>query len=486
MSWPIKKKLQRLLADETGAVIKDPGGVTSVVLVYPNTYGVGMSNLAVHTLYAMLNESPNILCERAFLPDRQDIAEHLRTKTPVLAIERQRPLHEFDVIAFTVSFENDLTNILPIFEMCGIPHRKEDRSGEHPLIIAGGAAVTLNPHALEGIADACLPGEFESCHEELVQILTNDTSKTEKIEKMLKLRGEAKQLGLYGPSCTTIWTPHTEFGAMHLIEVMRGCPMGCAFCAVPGIYGPPKIADYETLSAAIEGGFEHRKKFGLIGADILGHPRFKDIADLILSRGGSFSLSSVRLERITPEVADLLARGGMRSISLGIEAGSERLRHVLRKKFTDERVIAAVKDLAQAGITNIRLYFMIGLPGETDHDIDAIVKLSHRVVDAIRECAPRTQRSSSVELTITPFVPKPHTLLAKETFAGIERITQIQKRLKQLAGKSKDIKLSFDSAHQAAIEHFLSHADADKALAFLEEAHKTSARKAFTQHLNQI
>lgn len=460
MSWKLIRKNRNLLADEMGPVVKDPGGKTTVALVYPNTYGVGMSNLAVHSLYKILNSHPAIACERAFMPDGGDIGEHERTQTPVLTIETQRPISEFDIIAFTVSFENDLLNIIPILEMSKINHRADERGDDDPKIIAGGAAITLNPRPLEHIVDACIVGEFEA-RADLVEMLRQRalTALTQSLS--------VKNLDDY-PTQTVIHTPHTTFGNMHLIEVMRGCGRGCSFCATPGLYGPPRFRSFDAVMAMIDEGSKHCNKYGLIGADIVSHPKFTDIADSILDRDMTFSLSSVRIDRITPDIAKILARAGMRSISLGIEAGTDRLRKSTGKKFTDERCMKSIALLAAEGITNVRLYFMIGLPGETYSDIEAIPQFADRV---------RSVGASSVECTVTPFVPKPLSNYSDEFFVGIERINRIQKRLKQLMGGTKGLRISFDSAQQAAVEAYLAKVGPE-AIEFLEEAHRTSPRSA--------
>lgn len=470
MSWKLKEKNRHLLADETGAVIKDPGGKTSVALIYPNTYHVGMSNLAVHSLYKLLNDHPGIVCERAFLPEGKDIGEHRRTETSVLTIESQRPISEFDVIAFTVSFENDFLNIIPILELSKINHRLAERTEDDPLVIAGGVAVTLNPLSIAQIMDGCVVGEFEAFSEELIAALTSG-----ELPKLQQKR-YLQDLDQY-PTQTVIWTPHTEFGSMHLIEVMRGCPRNCAFCATPGLYSPPRMHSYETVMKMIDEGSKHRQKFGLIGAEIASHPDFKKIAESILDRGYIFSLSSIRVDRINSDVAQLLKRSGTRSISLGIEAASDELRASIGKKFTNDRCMVSIATLAHEGITNLRLYFMIGLPGEKDSDIDSIHDFTAMTLETLRKHAPKEKRTSSVELTVTPFVPKPLSEFSDKEFIGIKRINEIQKRLKQLMGSRKDIKLSFDSAQQAAVEAYLAKAGPE-AIEFLEEAHRKSPRAA--------
>jgi len=480
MSWKLIEYNRKLLADEEGTVVKDPGGKTTVALVYPNTYAVGMSNLAVHSLYGLLNSRLNIVCERAFLPDRQNLEEHRRTKTPVLTIESQRPISEFDIVAFTVSFENDLLNIIPILELSKINHRADERRDDDPLIIAGGAAVSLNPAPLEHIVDVCITGEFEAYGEDLLRTLANISDKRRRgasdalfggRDRPLKKWPGSKPVGVdvnQFATQTVIWTPHTEFGSMHLIEMMRGCPRGCSFCATPMLYSPFRMRSYESIIEMIDFGFAHRKKFGLIGAEIAAHPKFTDIAEYIFKRGGSFSLSSVRIDRITPEMASLLAKAGMRSISLGIEAATEKLRKSLGKTFTDDRCMKSIAMLSQAGITKIRLYFMIGLPGETEEDIEAIPRFAGDVLK---------NGATSVGITATPFVPKLLSKFSDQNFAGIDQINRVQKRLKQLTGKQREIQIHFDSAQQAQVEAFLAKAGPE-AIDFLEKAHRTSPRKA--------
>jgi radical SAM superfamily enzyme YgiQ (UPF0313 family) len=266
MNWKLVENIRQLLGDEIGTVVKDPGGKTSIALVYPNTYHVGMSNLAVHSLYKLLNDQPGIVCERAFLPDRKDIEEHRRTDTPVLTMETQRPINEFDIVAFTISFENDLLNVIPILELSKIKHRREKRTKDDPLVIAGGVAVTLNPSPLKHLMDACITGEFEAYGEDFISALVSGKSPTPD-QKFLKDLDEH-------PTQTVIWTPHTEFGNMHLVEIMRGCPQGCAFCATPGLYSPPRRRSFEAVMRMVDEGSKHRQKFGLIGAEIASRPCF--------------------------------------------------------------------------------------------------------------------------------------------------------------------------------------------------------------------
>ena len=488
MSWKIKEKQKARLAGERGFVVKEWGGKRSVALVYPNTYEVGMANLAVHSIYGNLNSRNDIVCERAFLPDRADLAEHARTNTPILSLESQRPLADFDVIAFTISFENDYLGIIPILGASGIDHRASGRRESDPLIMAGGAASTLNPLPLSEIADAIVMGEMEAFEDELIETILSMDSKEGAISDLGRLDGVvtgdarsgtrryAKDLNAFRTE-TLIHYKRGQFHDMHLIEVERGCPHRCRFCATPVIYGDPRMRSADSILAMAREGLAFRKKMGLVGADLLSHPEFERIAEGIHSMGATFSPSSVRADAIDDGKAALLAQSGHRSIALGIEAGTQRLRATLAKGISDEKILNAAAILAKNSITNIRLYFMIGLPTETDDDIAAIPEFARKIYDEIAAHAPKERRTTSVDITVTPFVPKPNTPFAGKSFADEAEIKRKLKTLKQLVGRRKGISLKHDSYVDAACEHRLANADRS-AVDFLERAHELGLKQA--------
>lgn len=493
MSWELKKILQKRRDNESGAIVRDRGARTPVALVAPSIYAVGMGNLAIHALYRMMNSRPDIACERAFLPERREIAEHERTQAPLMSLEQQEPLATFDVLAFSISFENDLLNLLPILELARIPHRAEERPDDAPLLIAGGAASTLNPRPIAGIFDAIALGESECFVDDLFPILAARGPKREKLAAMAAIPGvwvpalepspdAAKPRFLADldnwPTQTTIYSDAAEFGGMHLIELQRGCPFHCAFCATPAIYGSPRRRGFDAVMAMVEAGLPHRKKFGLIGAHILSHPQFAEIARAIHARGATFSPSSVRAADLDEEKVALLAASGHRSIALGIEAGSEKLRDAAGKDLSDAQIDEAVELLARAGITNLRLYFMIGLPGEAEEDIAAIATLACRVREGLRRHAPKAARQTSVAVTLSPFVPKPRTPFAREPFIGEADLKKRIAAIKGMLGKERGISVSSDAPLSAAVEAYLASADAG-ARAFLEEVRATgSIRRA--------
>lgn len=482
VSWDLTKRLQKRRDRETGAIVRDPGGRTSIALVYPNTYAVGMGNLAVHALYRLFHDRADLACERAFLPSREELSEYRRTGAALMTIETQRPLSDFDVIAFTISFENDYLNLLPILDLAKIPHRAEERRSDSSLLVAGGAAPILNPAPISQIFDAIALGEAEALAPDLLPLLAQRLPKGDLLAALEKIDGvwvptSGRPADAVGrrwtedldswPVQTIIHSDDTEFGDMHLIEVQRGCPFACRFCATPAIYGMPRHRSAAAVIRMVDEGLAHRKKFGLIGTHLLSHPGFAAIADAIHERGASFSLSSVRAEEIDDNKAALLARAGHRSVALGIEAGSDGLRDSLGKRLSDDRIFASVAALARAGIGRIRLYFMIGLPGETDEDIDAIAELAARVRDIVRTEAPKKTRQTSVDCTLSPFVPKPGTPFAHEPFAGEKALKGKVRRLKKLFAKEGGITMGADPIAEAVTEAFLAGADSS-AIEFLE------------------
>lgn len=492
--WSFVKKQQRVLASETGAIVKDRGGKASIALVYPNTYYVGMSNLAVHTLYKLLNDDQRAVCERAFLPDMKDFAEHRRTNSPLFSIENQRPIAEFDCIAFSISFQNDFLNVIPIFSLCSIPHRRTERNDSHPLLFAGGCAVTMNPLPLSEIFDCFVIGETEDVIKEIVPVLSARTQKKEKLGELAKIEGVfvpsisksktkrrfVKNISEW-PTQTVIYTPHTEFSDMHLVEMSRGCPRRCKYCATPCVYEPYRTRDFDSIMQMIESGIEHKKRFGLIGADLLIHPAFIKTAEAIHELGATFSPASIRVDEIKEENVKLLAQSGHKSASLGIEAADEKLRSSIGKTISNDRILNAVGLLAAAGICSLRLYFMIGLPGETGDDIRAIGKMAIDILKILRAEAPRKTRASSVSLTISPFVPKPLTVFERMPFAGEKYLKDAVKKIKGILSRTEGISVNVDSITSSMTDAILSRGN-HHLLSFLEKyAETNSIRKAISE-----
>lgn len=389
-------------------------------------------------------------------------------------METGRPVSDFRAAAFSFSFEADYLNIPKILGP-NIDLLRRKRAESDTILLAGGPAVTLNPAALADIFDAIVIGEVEEIAGSILKIIKEHRKKEDVLRKLSLIRGifvpdfnsvdkvkqiYTKKLDDY-PTHSTIWTRDTEFGHMHLVEVGRGCPWNCSFCATPPLYEPHRFRSTKTILKSIEYGLEHRKHVGLIGSDVAGHPNFTKIAKDLVKQGIKVSVSSIRVDRITKGVASILKESGHRRVTLGIEAGTEHLRKLINKNISDSKIFSAVKNLAQAGITNLKLYYMIGLPDETEDDVLGIVRLTAEIRKLILEERKSKTLAPNISLVITPFVPKKLTPFSDQPFAGIPYLNNTLKTLRSMAGKIPNVKVTGESARQAHTEYLLSQGNSE-------------------------
>lgn len=493
MSRHLIEKYRQRFAQETGASVNRRGARLSVALVYPNTYHQGMSNLGLQTVYQMLNSRQETLCERFFLPDPEDLDQHRRTGFPLVSVESQRPLDDFDLIAFSISFENDYLNLPILFELGRLPLWRADRNECHPLLICGGVCAFLNPEPLADIMDMFAIGEAEVILPPLLaQLLESGTS--ERNELLSRL---SQQPGLYQPagytlvyaetgelesmtpdrnlpdhvqrqwqhtlddsqSRTCVATPDTEFGSMHLVEVSRGCPRACRFCAAGFIYRPFREHSPQHLRHELLGGQQAVGRIGLVAAAVSDYGELAGIGRAILEHGGGVSVSSVRIDAITADQVAVLVEAGHKTLALAPEAGSQRMRDVINKGIDEEQILAAVKLVAEAGIPNLKLYFMIGLPTEADADIIAIADLTVKIRQLWEDVGKLRGRLGRLQLSVNPFVPKPWTPLQWAPMEGRAQLEKkyrlLQKRLRPLP----NVDLNFESLRHAEIQGLLARGD---------------------------
>lgn len=430
---------EQLLADEIGIIRKNPGGKLRIALIYPNTYAVGMSNLGFQTLYRLLNARDEVVCERAFLPD--DTAEHGVLRT----LESDTPLDEMDIIAFSISFELDYANIPRILRLGGVEPFAEQRDG--PWVLAGGATVSYNPEPIAPFLDIALIGEAEESIDPLVDALL-EAYRQQTLDPLAAIPGvylpargatPTARLAIHDlnrvPVYNQIFSEHTEFGHMALVEVGRGCPYGCLFCVASHVYRPARWRSLEALLPPIERGLQYRKRVGLIGASVTDHPQIIPLCEEILRRGGQPSPASMRADALTDELLALLATGGVRSITLAPEAALEPLRRRVGKKLSDESLFSAAERAVRAGIHRIKLYFIVGLPGETPEDVEAIPTLVLKLA-----------QTSGMRISIgcSAFVPKPGTPFARQPMAP-ER--EVRKKLEIIRrGLHRKVEFTHESA----------------------------------------
>lgn len=451
---------KQILAREEGAVQKDWGGRLPIVLIYANTYRLGMSSLATHSVYRLFNDQPDVVCERAFWGYRSAP----RADDPILSIESQRPLTDFPIIAFTISYEMDYFNAVQLLRRVGIPPLAEDRDETWPLIIAGGPAVYTNPAPLADIFDAFAIGEGEVIVPPLVDALW-EAGKVPRHEGLPIL---AQVPGMYVPmlengpvgrvwlrdldtmpATTQIYTYDTEFGDRALIEIARGCGRGCRFCMAGYTYRPMREVSLETILDIARHTLKHRDKLGLVSAAVSDHSWIDQIATELRALGAKIAISSMRVDPISEPLIRALAESGTQTLTIAPEAGSLRMRKVINKPQSDQQLLYAV-DLADGyNFPQLKMYFMIGQPTETEADVEAIADLV---------LAARERFSRRLIINATPYVPKAHTAFQWMAMTPMEtleeRVKYLERRL-QPAG----VTVRSDSPAWAAVEGALARGD---------------------------
>ncbi|MDD5083087.1 MAG: radical SAM protein, partial [Dehalococcoidales bacterium] len=416
MKWDKVKKARQRLSREQGAIVKDWGGRIPFALIYPNSYYVGMSNLGLHAIYRLINNNEAAVGERVFW-EKED-----RTGTQVtLSLESQRPLNDFAVLAFSISYELDYFNVAPMLKANGIPVYAADRDERHPLIIAGGPCITANPMPLVPFFDCLCIGEAEVILPAMLAAL----SETIKGSRENQIKALASIPGVYVPQhppetpvvrqwardldnfpvASVVLTRDTELGDLFLIEVERGCHWGCRFCLAGSAFRPIRFRSLDKLLEQAELGLKYRSRIGLVGPAVSDHPQIEELLTGLRRMGAGLSISSMRLKPLPSTVLKTLVDGGAQTITLAPEAGSERLRQVLRKGITEDDILEATGKVAAQGIRQLKLYFMIGLPSETDEDIEGIIKLTRKCKDILD----RRLTGSRLTLNVAPFVPKAGT-----------------------------------------------------------------------------
>ena len=497
MNWKLKKKYKSLLEQERGYVKKVWGTYNTVCLAFPNYYRTGMANLGFQTVYKIINEQPSFLCERIFLPAAGDDAEFTTGAAGMVSLESQKSITEFDILAFSLSFENDYPHILTMLAAAGIPLLTKDRTEEYPLIIGGGIAVTLNPEPLTDFFDLFILGEAEVALPQFTRSFEEARRLGQKRPALLK-ELQKKIPGVYVPglyevkygadskieayvpreaglpqkikinsikdinSCRTeevISAKQIEMGDMYLTEVNRGCARSCRFCAASFVYRPARFRSVEEVIASIDRGLAKKKKIGLVGTAVSDHPELIAICEYILDQNGQVGIGSLRIDQINEKIVDLIKAGGVETVALAPEAGSQKMRDVLRKDITEEEILRAVELLIDKEILSLRLYFMVGLPGEEDQDIDAIIDLTKKIQQhaLLKACVKRKFRR--ITLSVNQFIPKAHTPLQWCALADVGETGRKIKKIVSAFARDKQIHVIHDVPKWNYVQALLSLGD---------------------------
>src|SRR3954467_776574 len=443
-SWNLRERAQETLSKEVGYVTKPHGDRLRVALAFPNTYWVGMSNLGFQTVYRLFNAESDIVCERFFLPPKQELAALSAAKAPLLTLESQTPVGDFDIVAFSVSFEWDYVNVLTLLRLAGIPAYASERTERHPLMVIGGAVTFVNPEPLAPFADVIAAGEGEVLIPGLRRAMADATGRADLLARLSTERGfyvpsfyepeyaadgtlagysvragvdaplpvrkaALKTTEAVDPPATTIFTPDTEFGSRFLIEVVRGCANLCRFCWAGYNYLPVRAFPKDRILDLARQAQPYSSRAGLVSIALCDHPEIEEILTSLVDMGFGISPASLRLDDLTPTILRLLRQSGEKTITIAPETGSDRLRRVINKTVTNDEILSAAEMIFASGIENLKLYFMIGLPTETDDDLVAIRDITLQLRDImVRHARPRGQIGKIVG-SVNPLIPKPGT-----------------------------------------------------------------------------
>jgi radical SAM superfamily enzyme YgiQ (UPF0313 family) len=498
MSWKLKKKAQGLVASEEGVAPKDWGGRVRIALVYPNTYAVGMSNLGFQTIYEHLNALPQVVCERVFFPDAEDLDEHARTGTPPFSLESQRPLADFDLVGFSITYEGDYVNAVRLLRMAGIPVRAADRGPGDPVIVMGGVCAFSNPEPVAAFIDVIVVGEGEELVGELVEAWTasgpaaDDGRRRRFIDRLKPLTGiyvPGAYRVAYGPegsilgvspvesdvpavvvkrrlkdvnrfeTRSSLKTPKAEYGHMELLEVGKGCGRGCRFCLEGQVYRPVRHRSLDSLRESVARIAKESKRVGLVGACVSDYPWIGELMQVLEEHGVEVSISSLRADSLTEELVASLQRGGHRTLTMAPEAGTERLRGVIRKVISDTQLYEACDLLRRYGIPNLKCYFMIGLPTETREDVEAIPDLAARLLERLQVRGPDGHPFGKLTLSISSFVPKPWTPFQWAGFDDARALEAKLEIIKRAARRLDTIRVVHENPREAALQALLARGD---------------------------
>ena len=502
MSWLIKNALKEYREKEFGGEVFPPGLRHSIAFIYPNVYHLGMSNLGMHILYQMINARDDSACERFFLPESKLIAEHKKSRTPLLSLESMRPLADFDVIFVMLSFELDYDNLLTVLDLGNIKLRAKDRNPKEPLVIIGGPCATFNPEPLAQVADAFVIGEGEETVQKILDEIYAAESKADSLERLVSIPGvyvpsfyeasydeENNFLGLTPkekasakisrqwvkdidayPHTSAILTNKTEFEDMYIVEVARGCGRHCRFCMAGYSFRKPRPRKLENILEDIAKRPERTKKIGLMGAAVSDHPKIKELTTYLVDQKIKFSVASLRADTLDEVMCEALAKSGQRTMTIAPEAGSKRMRAAINKGITEEHIYEACSLAAKAGMRNIKLYYMIGLPGEEDIDIEETIEMIKRVRKKMDEVGNRGE----LVISVNGFVPKPFTPYQWEPLCNVKTLKHRFKILSDGLKKDKRIKLITESLRETILQAVLARGDR-KLGDFLLEAHENNA-----------
>jgi radical SAM superfamily enzyme YgiQ (UPF0313 family) len=428
------------------------GGSLRIALCYPNSYFVGMSNLGFHTIYRLLAASPEVDCERVFASEGRDAPSAAPT-----SIESGKHLRRFDIVAFSVSFEEDYVGLARMLHRAGIPLRPAQRGPRDPLIVVGGAAAFLNPEPIAPFADVVAVGEGEALVDRLLESLLGASEPRRGLDELRESDGfyvpsrhciqhdrEGRIAGRDGPervvrqrarldvetlSESAFLTPNTELSMKYLVEISRGCPCLCRFCWAGYGYLPVRSNPRGRIVERARAVRACTDKIGLVATAVCDHEEIEGLVDDLGGLNYEVAVSSLRFDDLTSDLVFRLSETGARGLTLAPECGTDRLRRVVNKHFTNREILERSERIFERGIANLKLYFMVGLPTEEDGDLDAIADLVQAIHARMLSVGRSHGRIGRLQVSINPFIPKPGTPFQ---WLPVEEPQEIERKLRRL------------------------------------------------------
>lgn len=470
-SWGIQEKYKKIIKNETRLHDFKKQADFSSVLIYPNTYFVGMSNLGFQAVYRHINSHPNFTCERAFLPEQDEELYYKNGPKKLSSLENYRPLSEFNIIAFSISYEIDYLNLLKILHYAGIPLRSKDRDNSHPLIIAGGAAVTLNPQPIADFIDLFIIGEEENILNKLLDAYSSFNDKESLLKHLSTIESfyapkyfdENKKIKrnyierLTSGTNSIFLTNSTEFKNTFLIELTRGCPYNCSFCVVGNCFNPYRAVNIEIIKEQLLFAKKFTNRAGLISSSISNYQYLPELADIIEENNIKVSFSSMRADKMDENVLKILLKSEQKTLTIAPETVSKKLKKIINKNISEKEIFNSVEMGLKRNIKNFKLYFMLGLPRENEVDINETLDFIKNLSSYLY----KLNNTAKIKLSVSKFIPKPFTPLQWEMFEGEETYSHKAKLLKSGIAKLKNVQSNFESEKNAYISEIISRGDKD-------------------------
>jgi radical SAM superfamily enzyme YgiQ (UPF0313 family) len=466
----LHERIRTRLADEMGRI--DKQAPFTVALLYPSPYGAAMSSLGYQRIYRSINETSGLACERVVLDDEAEGKLALQTRP--ITYESRRGLDEYPIVATSIAYEGEIAGFLRMLDAAGIPPLREERDERHPFVLAGGPLTFSNPLPLAPFCDAIIIGEAEAIVVDVVRTIEGlfggaaSSRRQDAWDALAKIphvfvpshHGEvlplvAKAPDEMLPAWAPIRTPHAVLSNMFLVETERGCSRRCTYCVMRrSTNGGMRLASMERILELVP---EDARRVGLVGAAVSDHPKIVPLINALADRGCEVGLSSLRPDRLNDDFVAALRRGGQGVLTTAMDGPSEKMRELLERKAKEKHLVRCAELTRRHGMDRLKLYLMIGLPGETDDDIDECV----RFTTELTKIAP-------VALGIAPFCAKRNTPLDGQAFAGIDVVEARLDRLRRGLRGRADVRST--SAKWAWVEYVLAQGGAAEGLATLEAA----------------